>query len=45
MQAPVNTSTLRRSNWANKYDGFRVTQHIDSRPIKSKVHEAIPDTN
>jgi hypothetical protein len=37
MQAPMDTSTLRRSNSNNKYDGFHVTQTTDSRPAKSKV--------
>ena len=44
MQAPIDTSSLRSSNRANKYGGFRVTPPTDSRPSKSKVKPRLVPT-
>lgn len=41
MPAPVDTSTLRRSNRNNKYDGFKVPQPSDAHRTKSKVKPRI----
>ena len=37
MLAPIDTTTLCRSNRTNKYDGFRVSATSEARPVKSKV--------
>lgn len=44
MQVPVDTTTLRRSLRANKYDGFRVQQPTDTRSYKSKVKPRVVPT-
>ena len=35
--APIDTSTLRRSNYSNKYDGFRTKSLSEVKATKSKV--------